>query len=72
MNGLPEAKGGVGEVRRAVKVSQVETAPDIVHGGQTHISSLHYAPPDDALVAAVTESHQAIIVIQAGMEEERM
>ncbi len=38
---LPKAKGGVGEVWRAVKVSDSKTASDVVHGGQRHVASLH-------------------------------
>lgn len=62
----PEAKGGVGEEWRAVKVSDSKAAPDIAHVGQRDVLGLHDAPLDEALIGAVTESHQTVVVIQAG------
>lgn len=62
---ISKTKGGVGEVWWAVEVSDPETAPDIIHGGQRHVSSPHYPSLNGPLVGAVTESHQTIVVIQA-------
>lgn len=62
----PETKGGVGEIRGAVKVSDSKAAPDITHVGQRDVLGLHDAPLDDALIGAVTESHQTVVVIQTG------
>lgn len=42
----PEAKGGVGEEWRAVKVSDSKAAPDIAHVGQRDVLGLHDAPLD--------------------------
>lgn len=62
---LPEAEGGVGEVRRAVKVSDSQAVADVVHGGQGGVLPLHHAPLDGALVGAVAEGHQPVVVVQA-------
>lgn len=62
---LPETEGGVGEVRRAVKVSDSKAAPDVVHGGQGGVLPLHDPPLDGALVGAVAEGHQPVVVVQA-------
>lgn len=63
---VPKTKGGVSEVRRAVKVSDSKTASDVVHGGQRHVTSLHYPPLNGSLTGAIAKSHQAIVVIQTG------
>lgn len=61
---LPEAEGGVGEVRRAVKVSDSQAAADVGHGGQGGVLPLHDPPLDGALVGAVAEGHQSVVVVQ--------
>lgn len=62
----PEAEGGVGEVRRAVKVSDSQAAADVVHGGQGGVLPLHDPSLDGALVGAVAEGHQPVVVVQTG------
>lgn len=63
---VPKTKGGVGEVWRAVKVSDSKAAADVIHGGHRHVPSLHEPSLNGALVGAITKSNQAIIVIQTG------
>ena len=64
---IPETEGGVGEIRRAVEVSDSKAASDVTHGGQRHVALLHDPSLDEALAGAITQSHQAIVVIQTSM-----
>lgn len=63
---IPKTKGGVGEVWRAVEVSDSKAAADVIHGGHRHVPSLHEPSLNGALIGAITKSNQAIIVIQTG------
>lgn len=63
---VPETKGGVGEIWRAVKVSDSKAAPDVVHGGQRRVASRHDPSLNRALIGTIAKSHQAIVVIQTG------
>lgn len=67
---VPETKGRVGEVWRAVEVSDTETAPDISHGGQGRVTSLHDPSLNRALTSTVAKSHQAIVFVQTGGESD--
>lgn len=67
---VPKTEGGVGEVWRAVEVSDSETASDVVHGGQRHVTSIHYPSLNGALTGAITKSHQTIVVVQTGGEKQ--
>lgn len=61
---IPETKGGVGEIWRAVKVSDSKAAPDVVHGGHRRVASRHDPSLNRALIGTIAKSHQAIVVIQ--------
>lgn len=63
---VPKTKGGVGEVWWAVKGSDSKAAPDVVHGGQRHVTPLHHPSLNETLIGAITKSHQAIVIIQTG------
>lgn len=63
---VPKTKGGVGEVWWAVKISDSKTASDVVHGRHSPVTFLHYPSLNYTLIGAITESHQAIVVIQTG------
>lgn len=65
---VPETKGRVGEIGRAVKVPDSKTASDIIHGRQRHVTPLHYPPLNETLTGAITKSYQAIVVIQTEKE----
>jgi len=63
---LPETKGGVGIVWRAVEVSDSKAASDVGHGGQRHVTSPHYPSLNGSLTGAITKSDQAIVLVQTG------
>lgn len=63
---IPETKGGVSEIGRAVKVSDSKAAPDVIHGGQRRVASCHDPSLNRALIGTIAKSHQAIVVIQTG------
>lgn len=68
----PEAECGVGEEGRAVEVTKAEATPDIIHGGQGEVGPLHNAPPQGPLTGAITQGHQAVVLIQTATEEDRV
>lgn len=62
---IPETEGRVGKKRGSVKFSDSKAAPDIIHGRQRHVSLLHNPSLNETLAGAVTQSHQAVVVIKA-------
>lgn len=67
---LPKAKRRVGEIWRTVKVSEPQTASDVVHAGQSAVGSLHDASLNETLIGAVAKSHQTVVIIQTEKKNE--
>lgn len=67
----PETETGIAEEGGSVELLQGKAPPDIFHGGQLLAGAPGRPPPQRALVSAIAQRDQAIVVIQTGHRTQR-
>lgn len=63
---LPKAKGGVGEIGRAVKVPNSKTASDVSHCRQSPVALPDHPSLYETFTGSITKGHETIVVIETG------